>query len=215
MYNKCDVVVVPSEQMYQKLVSEGLTVKNYVVQTLWDLPHGLELYTPKFEKKLIFSGDPSRFPHIVDWKHSTPLHVYATSAEGVDYSKVHLEGWRTQQELLLELSKGGGFGLVWGNSENPAEERDYYKENVSYKLTTYLAAGIPVVVPDYLSNVDYIREKGLGFVVSSLEEASRVVQECTEEEYDQMVTRAKYTAYLIKNGYFTKKLFIDSMMLLD
>ena len=72
MYNKCDVVVVPSEQMYQKLVSEGLTVKNYVVQKLWDLPHGLELYTPKFEKKLIFSGDPSRFPHIVDWKHSTP-----------------------------------------------------------------------------------------------------------------------------------------------
>ena len=56
---------------------------------------------------------------------------------------------------------------------------------------------------------------GLGFVVSSLEEASRVVQECTVEEYDQMVTRAKYTAYLIKNGYFTKKLFIDSMMLLD
>ena len=53
MYNKCDVVVVPSEQMYQKLVSEGLTVKNYVVQKLWDLPHGLELYTPKFEKKLI------------------------------------------------------------------------------------------------------------------------------------------------------------------
>ena len=215
MYNKCDVVIVPSEQMYQKLVSEGLTVKNYVVQKLWDLPHGLELYTPKFEKKLIFSGDPSRFPHIVDWKHSTPLHVYATRAEGVDYSKVHLEGWRTQQELLLELSKGGGFGLVWGNSENPTEERDYYKENVSYKLTTYLAAGIPVVVPDYLSNADYIREKGLGFVVSSLEEASRVVQECTAEEYDQMVTRAKYTAYLIKNGYFTKKLFIDSMMLLD
>lgn len=32
MYNKSDVVVVPSEQMYHKLVAEGLTVKKFVVQ---------------------------------------------------------------------------------------------------------------------------------------------------------------------------------------
>ena len=39
------------------------------------------------------------------------------------------------------------------------DERDYYKENISYKLSTYLSAGLPVVVPDYLSNADYIRGK--------------------------------------------------------
>ena len=129
---------------------------------LWDLTHSLDLYTPQFEKKLIFSGNPSRFPHIIDWKYETPLHVYTEPVEGVDYSKVHMEGWRTKQELLLELSKGG-FGLVWGNSENPEDERDYYKENISYKLSTYLSAGLPVVVPDYLSNADYIREKRARF----------------------------------------------------
>ena len=32
MYNKSDLVVVPSEQMYHRLVSEGLTVNKYVVQ---------------------------------------------------------------------------------------------------------------------------------------------------------------------------------------
>ena len=32
MYNQSDLVVVPSEQMYHRLVSEGLTVKKYVVQ---------------------------------------------------------------------------------------------------------------------------------------------------------------------------------------
>ena len=87
--------------------------------------------------------------------------------------------------MLLELSKGG-FGLVWGNSEDSADERDYYKENISYKLSTYLAAGIPVIVPDYLSNFDYICEKGVGFVVSSLEEANQLVQECTEDQYNYM-----------------------------
>ena len=57
MYNQSDLVVVPSEQMYHRLVSEGLTVKKYVVQKLWDLTHSLDLYTPQFEKKLIFSGN--------------------------------------------------------------------------------------------------------------------------------------------------------------
>ncbi len=70
------------------------------------------------------------------------------------------------------------------------------------------------MVPDYLSNADYIREKGIGFVASSLEEANRLVQDCTEEEYAQMVQKAQHTSYLIRNGYFTKKLFVDSVMAL-
>ena len=163
---------------------------------------------------MVFAGNPTRFPHVLDWKQTTPLHVYAEKQEGKDYSKVHLEGWRNKHELLLEMSKGG-FGLVWGNSEKPEDEPDYYKLNISYKLSTYLAAGLPVVVPNYLSNADYIKEHGLGFVVSNLEEADRCVQECTEEQYAQMVANAKYTAYLISHGYFTKKLFIDAIMALS
>ena len=214
MYNLCDVVVVPSEKMRDRLIEEGLTVEKIIIQKLWDLPHSLDLHQPAFQKKMIFAGNPTRFPHILDWKQTTPLHVYADKQEDKDYSKVHLEGWRNKHELLLELSKGG-FGLVWGNSEKPEDELDYYKMNISYKLSTYLAAGLPVVVPDYLSNADYIREHGLGFVVSSLEEADRCVQECTEEQYAQMVANARHTAYLISNGYFTKKLFIDAIMALS
>ena len=85
MYNQSDLVVVPSEQMYHRLVSEGLTVKKYVVQKLWDLTHSLDLYTPQFEKKLIFSGNPSRFPHIIDWKYETLLQLVRYRHEGVSH----------------------------------------------------------------------------------------------------------------------------------
>ncbi|MFQ6935393.1 MAG: beta-1,6-galactofuranosyltransferase, partial [Streptococcus salivarius] len=37
----------------------------------------------------------------------------------------------------------------------------------------------------------------------------------TEEQYAQMVANARHTAYLISNGYFTKKLFIDAIMALS
>ena len=214
MYNKAEVVVVPSEKMYQRLVEEGLTVKKYVVQKMWDFNVHMDLHTPSFEKKLYFLGDVSRFPFFQNWQYDTPLHVFGNHKPDYDYSKVHFGGWLNKTELLLELSKGG-FGLVWGNQENPKDEPDYYKMNCSYKLASYLSAGIPVIVPDYLSNADFVKENNVGFVVSSLEEADQVIQECSEEKYSEMVSSVKNVQYLINNGYFTKKLFVDSLMKLN
>lgn len=214
MYNKAEVVVVPSEKMYQRLVEEGLTVKKYVVQKMWDFNVHMDLHTPSFEKKLYFLGDVSRFPFFQNWQFNTPLHVFGNHKPDYDYSKVHFGGWLNKTELLLELSKGG-FGLVWGNQENPKDEPDYYKMNCSYKLASYLSAGIPVIVPDYLSNADFVKENNVGFVVSSLEEADQVIQECSEEKYSEMVSSVKNVQYLINNGYFTKKLFVDSLMKLN
>lgn len=214
MYNKAEVVVVPSEKMYQRLVEEGLTVKKYVVQKMWDFNVHMDLHTPSFEKKLYFLGDVSRFPFFQNWQFNTPLHVFGNHKSDYDYSKVHFGGWLNKTELLLELSKGG-FGLVWGNQENPKDEPDYYKMNCSYKLASYLSAGIPVIVPDYLSNADFVKENNIGFVVSSLEEADQVIQECSEEKYSEMRSSVKNVQYLINNGYFTKKLFVDSLMKLS
>lgn len=214
MYNKAEVVVVPSEKMYQRLVEEGLTVKKYVVQKMWDFNVHMDLHTPSFEKKLYFLGDVSRFPFFQNWQYDTPLHVFGNHKPDYDYSKVHFGGWLNKTELLLELSKGG-FGLVWGNQENPKDEPDYYKMNCSYKLASYLSAGIPVIVPDYLSNEDFVKENNIGFVVSSLEEADKAIQECSEEKYSEMASNVKNVQYLINNGYFTKKLFVDSLMKLN
>lgn len=214
MYNKAEVVVVPSEKMYQRLVEEGLTVKKYVVQKMWDFNVHMDLHTPSFEKKLYFLGDVSRFPFFQNWQYDTPLHVFGNHKPDYDYSKVHFGGWLNKTELLLELSKGG-FGLVWGNQENPKDELDYYKMNCSYKLASYLSAGIPVIVPDYLSNADFVKENNIGFVVSSLEEADKVIQECSEKKYSEMLSSVKNVQYLINNGYFTKKLFVDSLMKLN
>ena len=214
MYNKAEVVIVPSEKMYQRLVEEGLTVKKYVVQKMWDFNVHMDMHTPSFERKLYFLGDVSRFPFFQNWQYDTPLHVFGNHKPDYDYSKVNFGGWLNKTELLLELSKGG-FGLVWGNQEDPKDEKVYYKMNCSYKLASYLSAGIPAIVPDYLSNADFVKENNIGFVVSNLEEADKVVQECSEQQYNEIVSNVKKVQYLINNGYFTKKLFVDSLMKLN
>ena len=60
---------------------------------MWDLTHQLDLHTPQFEKKLFFSGNASRFPHIVAWEYETSLHIFVIKEEGVDSSMVSFEGW--------------------------------------------------------------------------------------------------------------------------
>ena len=102
--------------------------------------------------------------------------------------------------------------LSGGNSENPEDERDYYKEKHFLQTINYLfwssSSGTRLFVKCRL----YSRKRDR-ICSLSLEEANRLVQDCTEEEYAQMVQRLNIS-YLIRNGYFTKKLFVDSVMAL-
>lgn len=213
-YNLSDVVIVPSEKMKERLVAEGLRVEKILIQGMWDHVHNYPLPQPEYKPKLYFAGELNRFPHIASWSHSVPLEAFSNPTADITGSNVTCMGWKSDPELLFALAKGG-FGLVWGTSENPADEDEYYKLNISHKVSTYLAAGIPVVVPSYLSNADFIREKGLGYVVDSLEEANRVVEETTPEAYQQMLEKVQKVAFALKEGYFAKKLLIDAVMMVS
>lgn len=211
MYNQSDLVIVPSEQMKERLIQEGLTVQKIIIQGLWDHVHDYPLKQPVFQKKLSFAGSVERFEHLSNWAYSIPLHIFSESNQENRNPIVFFKGWKTDPELLFALSEGG-FGLVWGTSENPADEADYYRINISHKVSTYLAAGIPVVVPSYLSNAAFIKEKGLGYVVDSLEEACHLVESSSKESYQQMVENVKKISFALREGYFTKKVLVDAVM---
>lgn len=121
-----------------------------------------------------------------------------------------IEGWKKDEELLLELSKGG-FGLVWGTHQNDGESNQYYTLNISHKVSTYLTAGIPVIVPSNLSTAKFIVDQGLGFMADSLEEVHAIVDKMNLQEYQEMTNRIKTFSYLLKEGYFTKKLLVDAI----
>ncbi|HFI0274222.1 sugar transferase [Streptococcus suis] len=205
-YNRADLLVVPSEKMLTELRRWGLTTEKVVIQHMWDHPTTIAYQRPKFQKVIQFAGSPNRFTFLKEWQYDIPLYLYA--GETVENcSQVIFEGWKDDAELLQTLPKRGGFGLVWSQKSDV----DYYEWNVSYKLSTYLAAGLPVIVPDTLSNQAIIRDNHLGLVVSSLDDAVEKISSLTEEDYNHMVDRVKNYRELLINGYFTKKLLIDSV----
>ena len=193
MFNQADVIIAPSQQMVDRLRKEGLTVKKVLIQEFWDHPHNLSLNQPGFKKEIFFAGSLTRFPELQNWVYETPLRVFANEPKS---------------------NPKGGFGLVWNTQYNDGENVDYYEMNISHKLSTYLAAGIPVIVPNTLSNSHLIEERGLGFAVNSLEEANQLVQNMDPKTYQEISNRAQGFAFLLKEGYITKKLLVDSIFCL-
>lgn len=207
IYNHADLIIVPSQAMLEFLRRHGLNVKRQMVQEIWDYPISFELNSPKFYKRMFFTGAPSRFPFVQEWKYQTPMILYTGVKCPTDGLNLELRDYQKETRLLSDLSEGG-YGLVWPSGE----ENEYYQLIQPYKVGSFLAAGIPVILQKGLAPEKTILDNGLGFVVESLEEADRIIQSTSEEEYNRMVQRISEFNTLVKDGWFTKKMLTDAVM---
>ncbi|WP_026520149.1 sugar transferase [Butyrivibrio sp. FCS006] len=206
IYNNADLLIVPSQKMYDLLREHGLQEKKYMIQKLFDYPVSNELPTPSFQKKMIFTGAPSRFPFLLDWHYQTILDLYTGEAYDTTGKNVTVFPYMKDMPLLSNLAQGG-FGLVWPSSE----ANNYYDLLLPYKIGTFLAAGIPLIVKKGLAAEKLLLDNQVAFVVDTLEEADALIQNMTTDEYNSIVKRIQNFNFLIKNGYFTKKMLIDAV----
>lgn len=213
LYNQADVLIVPSQNMANLLYSEGLKVQKVIVQRMWDCQVSIDTSViPRFCKMINFAGDTNgfKFSFVQEWKYDkVKLAVTAREGDWEHNENIEFIGWFENQDVLANtLRRRGGFGLLW-------TENDYYREymklNACSKLSLYLAAGLPVIVHSSIAEVDTICQKNLGLVVDSLDEAVKIVDNMTEEQYDQMRQNVEKFGELIREGYFTKKILIDSV----
>lgn len=207
LFNQVDCLIVPSENMKNRLIEEGLTIENIIIQQMWDHPIAYDLSKTTFKREIQFAGSAEKFDFVKDWAGEIPLKVYSNPiGEDLNEKTTYL-GWHSDAALVSHLSEGG-FGLVW--TENP-DIQEYFALCNSYKLGTYLAAGIPVIVPSNLSNAQLIKDHQLGFIVDSLEEADAIVAKIDKEEYEMLKENVTNFAFLLRTGQFTKKLLTDAV----
>lgn len=209
-YNQGDLVIVPSEKMLKVLREHGLKVKRVVIQHMWDHPCSVDpTVHPKYKPLIQFAGDVNKFDFVQKWDHDdVQLQLFETPQDWGEGKNINFVGWQGDPRLLQTLRESGGFGLVWG--EEPYW-KEYMKLNASYKLSTYLAAGIPIIVNSDTPEIETIKRKNLGLVADSLDEAVAKVKAMSEDDYNQMQHSVDDFAELIRQGYFTKRLLIESV----
>lgn len=207
IYNQAEVLIVPSLQMQEYLLTHGVRQEmKFVIQEIWDYTFFPEVpQSVPFQRKIHFVGNPEKFKFLKDWTYDVPVEVY--SNEFCEAENVHCRGWMPAYRLYDALTEGG-FGLLWyGN--------DYWKQymgyNCSFKLSTSLAAGLPVIAPRGISNETLIEKNHLGLLVNSLDEAVDIVRNISEKEYHKYETSVKEFAPLLQGGFFTKRILNEAM----
>lgn len=210
LYNKADLLIVPSIKMLNFLKENGLQQdKNFVVQQMWDhiatIDHSI---IPKNSHIINFAGDPGKFKFIKNWNYpNIKLNVFGENNKQNQNLQVQYMGWQNDASLLNNLRIQGGFGLVW--SEDPYWLK-YMTMNASYKLSTYLAAGIPIIANSQTPTKDIIVQKHLGIIADSLDEAVEQVNNISDAEYQTMIQNINSFSQLIREGYFTKRVLIEA-----
>ena len=210
LYNRCDLVISPTEKMTARLRKHGLTVKKVINQEFWDHPVAVDTATfPPFNRVVNFIGRGKKFDFVKNWSAADVKLILMDTDTGWGAGKnIEFIGYQNDADLVSRMHRTGGFGLLW--SENPLWS-EYMKLNVSYKLSTYLAAGIPVIVEPDTPQADTILAKKLGLVVNSLDEAVEQVKQMTPADYQEMVVAVEHFAQLIRGGYFTKRLLTQAV----
>lgn len=204
LYNRADLLILPSPNMAQRLREAGLTVTNIVYQGLWDHPMTYVPAPATFKRELTFLGNQDRFPFTKDWYQETTLRLFAQVDQSEHRDHVEYVGFVPEQELTFQLNRG--FGLCWSENTPTQAERTYSTMNVSFKLSTYLAAGMPVIANQDIATAQIIKENGLGLLASDLDEADHLVQTISERDYQAMAARVQRFGTLLRQGYMAKRI---------
>lgn len=211
MYNRADLLIVPSQQMLDYLREHGLTTKKILIQHLWDHVCQIDpLIEPANNKTISFIGNiEKKTQSLMNWdSDAVTLQAFSDPAEWGRDKNVRFVGWQEDSLLINFLRRSGGFGLLWGDKSDWVK---YMRLNCSYKLSTYLAAGIPVIIRSDTPEVAKIKDKHLGIIADDLETAVEKVERMSDDEYKQMRDAIADFSPLIRDGYFTKHLLADAV----
>lgn len=206
-----DLLVVANEKQAQHLERDKVEVPMISLQ-LWDYPYAGPLKPKLYRKQLSYISDRK----IIDlnYRGSTPLMLYNTDVtESVrdNPSVKHIEGL-ARDNLIADLADG--FGLV--NSDNIVEEispndirNSQYNDPI--ELSMYLAAGMPIVVPDTSAHATLVKTQHLGIVIHDLNEIDSALAQVTNEDYQAMLAAIRPWQHAVASEFFAKRALLAAM----
>jgi glycosyltransferase involved in cell wall biosynthesis len=187
-----DVVISHNKYMTGWLKEQGLAAPmvslelfDYLLDQSKPLTYTLPEDAQAGGYTIAFAGnlEKSAFIHQLQDLHNVKFNLYGpgyTVASGTRISNTKWCGSHSPEDIPFKLD--GHFGLLWdGDSLSGCTGAlgFYLQYNNPHKLSLYIAAGLPVIVPANCAVADIVREHQIGICVNSLTEIENVLANTT------------------------------------
>lgn len=207
--NHVDVLICHNECMMKELKRRNCNVPMVNLQ-IFDYYTNLPESHREWEDNgsVCFAGNLSKaktgFLYKLDASDlNIPINVYGKKES--EFKRLNYKGCFKPEELPAKLE--GNWGLIWeGNDFSYNEEsHPYIMVNNPHKASLYIVSGLPVIMWDKAAMASFVKEKGIGITISSLEELESSVKSVSKEEYEHMIKNlAAVRNDLIKGNYLKK-----------
>ena len=116
-------------------------------------------------------------------------------------------GFIPADEFADYISRNFDFGIIAANHKR----KEYLEYTRPSKLSAYLSAGLPVIVPDYPSIAEIVNKYRVGIVLNSLKDLPSAVENLCVADYTDMRNNALQLGTKLRSGYFFKRALSQAM----
>ncbi len=205
--NHFKYVIVPNKSMLVLLQKNGC-ICSLVNMEIYDYLHDVTrpIMENEFSNTICFAGNlqKSLFLQKIGEINGVNFFLYGKDGESLVQSNTIYKGCLPADDLVYFLD--GDYGLVWdGDSlyECTGTVGKYLLYNSPHKLSSYVAAGKPVIVWDKAAIAEYVKKHDIGIVVSSLKDLENIDLKKNFVRYKKNVITLKHnvaTGYYLENA---------------
>ena len=208
LLKQADGLIAHNPVMKSVLVDKGISEKKIVSLGIFDylIPNYQDKEDLSKEGAIIVAGNLAQ--EKAGYLYELPARpAYNLYGVGFDESRKLSNATYFGSFLPDELPSAleGSFGLVWdGDSSKTCSGvfGEYLRYNNSHKASLYLASGFPIIVWGQSALANFVLEKECGISVESLLDLEEVLDNLSQEEYQDLVKNAKAVGQKIREGSY-------------
>ena len=208
LLKQADGLIAHNPVMKSVLVDKGISEKKIVSLGIFDylIPNYQDKEDLSKEGAIIVAGNlaQEKAGYLYELPARPAYNLYGVGFdEARKLSNETYFGSFLPDELPSALE--GSFGLVWdGDSSKTCSGvfGEYLRYNNSHKASLYLASGFPIIVWKQSALANFVLEKECGISVESLLDLEEVLDNLSQEEYQNLVKNAKAVGQKIREGSY-------------
>ncbi len=217
MYEIADKIICHNDNMIKYLIKNGVDKGKLVELEIFDYlcaENETTNDTNELEdnESIVIAGNltPKTCGYI--YKLSNEALGYRFNLYGVnfeeDYANSFVKFKGSFEPDILPSHMKGRYGLVWyGNELDSCGGiiEEYLNIINPHKVSSYIVAGLPVIISRNIGLAEFIEKNGLGIVIDNLSNLRQEISIIDEEQYKFMKQNVLNMAEKLKKGYFLTK----------